>query len=227
MKKAFVLKVVFITFITIVWDAPFVWSAQTPKNKGAARTHRRPLMSSNVQQSFIPQVSKPPQTTHKRKVEKRPQRRYCTPQQERNCIYKCQQACVERPSLRPFATKEGVVRVTSVVCSQDCRTLCKISIDSLKKERRGTRSPLVYYILDFYHKEGCVPQAVSFWEKVQTWVTGVFQSLHARFKSIYVRYQKRRLRRAVRVRARHKNTSTKQPLPQDSASDSTQHILAQ
>ena len=163
---------------TMLWITPFVplgvlmqrnvlWAPPYHEAKKRASRNKR-----SITQSFLPQkqkkaVSSGPSADVEGLNLSAPS--VCSADQRQQCIYSCQQACLEHQSLRPFATRHGLVRVTNAVCSQDCREICNMPKKDITKERRGLRSPLVYYVLNFYQNESCMPQDQSLAAQLQRW----------------------------------------------------------
>ncbi|MGB0919302.1 MAG: hypothetical protein ACPGUZ_02135 [Holosporaceae bacterium] len=163
---------------TMLWITPFVplgvlmqsnalWAPPShATQKRASRNNR------SITQSFLPQKQKkavPLDTSADVEDSALSTPSVCSADQRQQCIYSCQQACLEHQSLRPFATRHGLVRVTNAVCSQDCREICNMPKKAITKERRGLRSPLVYYVLNFYQNESCMPEDQSFAAQFQRW----------------------------------------------------------
>ena len=163
---------------TMLWITPFVplgalmqrnvlWAP--PYHEAKKRTSRN---KRSITQSFLPQKQKKavpldPSADVEDLNPSAPS--VCSADQRQQCIYSCQQACLEHQSLRPFATRNGLVSVTNAVCSQDCREICNMPKKDITKERRGLRSPLVYYVLNFYQNESCMPQDQSLAAQFQRW----------------------------------------------------------
>ena len=174
------LKTVWIMCLTctMLWITPFVplgvlmqrnvlWAPPYHEAKKRASRNNR-----SITQSFLPQKQKKavrldPLADVEDLNPSAPS--VCSADQRQQCIYSCQQACLEHQSLRPFATRHGLVRVTNAVCSQDCREICNMPKKDITKERRGLRSPLVYYVLNFYQNESCIPQDQSLAAQFQRW----------------------------------------------------------